>query len=105
MIFRVLMNPPFFTCLARGCQGSRGFEKPWDWVIIPLLHPATKAGNIMEHRKDIAIIGGGPGGYLAALRAAQLGKTVVLFEEDKIGGAGMNYGCIPPQYPPHPTKS
>ncbi len=58
----------------------------------------------MEHRKDIAIIGGGPGGYLAALRAAQLGKMVVLFEEDKVGGTCMNYGCIPTKYLLHQTK-
>lgn len=44
---------------------------------------------------DIAIIGGGPGGYVAAIRAAQLGGNVVLIEKDKIGGTCLNYGCIP----------
>ena len=58
----------------------------------------------MEQRKDIAIIGGGPGGYLAALRASQLRKTVVLFEEDRVGGTCMNYGCIPTKYLLHQTK-
>jgi dihydrolipoamide dehydrogenase len=58
----------------------------------------------MDNKKDIAIIGGGPGGYLAALRAAQLGKTVVLFEEDRVGGTCMNYGCIPTKYLLHQTK-
>ncbi|MBS7526909.1 dihydrolipoyl dehydrogenase [Fusibacter paucivorans] len=44
---------------------------------------------------DIAIIGGGPGGYVAAIRAAQLGANVVLIEADKIGGTCLNTGCIP----------
>ena len=44
---------------------------------------------------DIAIIGGGPGGYVAAIRAAQLGKRVVLIEKDRIGGLCLNWGCIP----------
>lgn len=44
---------------------------------------------------DIAVIGGGPGGYVAAIRAAQLGKKVVLIERDKLGGICLNWGCIP----------
>ncbi len=44
---------------------------------------------------DVAVIGGGPGGYVAAIRAAQLGGSVVLIEKDKIGGTCLNYGCIP----------
>ncbi len=58
----------------------------------------------MDNKKDIAIIGGGPGGYVAALRAPQLGRKVVLFEEDRIGGTCMNYGCIPTKYLLHQTK-
>jgi dihydrolipoamide dehydrogenase len=58
----------------------------------------------MEHAKDIVIIGGGPGGYLAALRAAQLGKKVALIEEDRVGGTCINYGCIPTKYLLHQTK-
>lgn len=45
--------------------------------------------------KKIVIIGGGPGGYVAALRAAQLGGSVVLIEERDIGGVCLNRGCIP----------
>jgi len=45
--------------------------------------------------KDLLIIGGGPGGYEAAIRAAQLGANVVLVEEDKLGGTCLNRGCIP----------
>jgi dihydrolipoamide dehydrogenase len=44
---------------------------------------------------DIAIIGGGPGGYVAAIRAAQLGKSVVLVEKERVGGLCLNWGCIP----------
>jgi dihydrolipoamide dehydrogenase len=45
--------------------------------------------------KDIAIIGGGPGGYVAAIHAAHLGASVALFEKDKLGGTCLNHGCIP----------
>lgn len=44
---------------------------------------------------DIAIVGGGPGGYVAAIRAAQLGFRTVLFEADRVGGLCLNWGCIP----------
>ena len=44
---------------------------------------------------DLVILGGGSGGYAAALRAAELGRTVVLVEEDKVGGTCLHYGCIP----------
>lgn len=44
---------------------------------------------------DLLIIGGGPGGYVAAIRAAQLGMKVVLVEKDSLGGTCLNKGCIP----------
>lgn len=44
---------------------------------------------------DIAILGGGTGGYVAAIRAAQLGKEVVIIEQDKLGGTCLHRGCIP----------
>lgn len=44
---------------------------------------------------DLIVIGGGPGGYVAAIRAAQLGAKVVLIEQEKIGGTCLNKGCIP----------
>jgi dihydrolipoamide dehydrogenase len=44
---------------------------------------------------DIAIIGGGPGGYVAAIRASQLGYSVALIEADNLGGICLNWGCIP----------
>jgi len=43
----------------------------------------------------LAVLGGGPAGYVAAIRAAQLGSRVVLVEEDALGGVCMNRGCIP----------
>ncbi|AJY74435.1 dihydrolipoyl dehydrogenase [Paenibacillus beijingensis] len=44
---------------------------------------------------DIVILGGGPGGYIAAIRAAQLGKRTALVERDKLGGTCLHKGCIP----------
>ncbi len=44
---------------------------------------------------DIAIVGGGVGGYVAAIRAAELGKSVALVEKEKLGGHCLNYACIP----------
>ncbi|GMG97345.1 dihydrolipoyl dehydrogenase [Tepidimicrobium xylanilyticum] len=44
---------------------------------------------------DVIIIGGGPGGYVAAIKAAQLGGKVAVVEKDKLGGVCLNWGCIP----------
>jgi len=44
---------------------------------------------------DVIILGGGPAGYIAAIRAAQLGMTVAVVERDKLGGVCVNIGCIP----------
>lgn len=44
---------------------------------------------------DVIVIGAGPGGYVAAIRAAQLGKTTAVVEADKSGGRCLNYACIP----------
>ena len=51
-------------------------------------------GEISQER-DLVIIGGGPGGYTAAIRAAQLGLSVTLIEQGHIGGVCLNEGCIP----------
>ncbi len=48
-----------------------------------------------EHNADLVILGGGSGGYACALRAAELGMSVVLVEKDKLGGTCLHYGCIP----------
>ena len=44
---------------------------------------------------DLAVIGSGPGGYVAAIRAAQLGMKVAVVEADRLGGVCLNWGCIP----------
>ena len=44
---------------------------------------------------DLIVVGGGPGGYVAAIKAAQLGKRTAIIEKDKFGGVCMNRGCIP----------
>ena len=50
--------------------------------------------EFMEHY-DIAVIGAGPGGYVAAIRAAQQGARTVLIEKEHLGGTCLNWGCIP----------
>lgn len=55
--------------------------------------PAAKAER--KDGYDVAVIGGGPAGYVAAIRAAQLGAKVVIFEKDTVGGTCLNRGCIP----------
>ena len=49
----------------------------------------------MSNNYDLTIIGGGPGGYVAAIKASQIGLKVALFEEYKLGGVCLNWGCIP----------
>ncbi|MBI4568805.1 MAG: dihydrolipoyl dehydrogenase [Planctomycetes bacterium] len=44
---------------------------------------------------EVLVIGGGPGGYVAAIRAAQLGKKTAVVERDRLGGICLNWGCIP----------
>src|SRR6266851_3265155 len=44
---------------------------------------------------DLVVVGGGPGGYVAAIRAAQLGMTAAVVEHDELGGICLNWGCIP----------
>jgi dihydrolipoamide dehydrogenase len=46
-------------------------------------------------RTEVAVIGSGPGGYVAAIRAGQLGKKVVCVEKESVGGVCLNVGCIP----------
>ncbi|AEI41254.1 dihydrolipoyl dehydrogenase [Paenibacillus mucilaginosus] len=49
----------------------------------------------MSQNFDVVVLGGGVGGYSAAIRAAQLGKSVAIVEEDKLGGTCLHRGCIP----------
>jgi dihydrolipoamide dehydrogenase len=48
-----------------------------------------------ESAYDCVVIGSGPGGYVGALRAAQLGMKTAVIEQDRVGGRCLNYACIP----------
>jgi dihydrolipoamide dehydrogenase len=50
---------------------------------------------VATHKADVAVVGTGPGGYVAAIRCAQLGLSVVAVEDDRPGGVCLNWGCIP----------
>lgn len=49
----------------------------------------------MAGHSDVVIVGGGPGGYVCAIRLAQLGKKVTVVERERVGGVCLNWGCIP----------
>ena len=57
--------------------------------------PAAPAAAPAGGKKSIIVIGGGPGGYVAAIRAAQLGAEVTVVEKQYLGGTCLNVGCIP----------
>src|SRR5580704_12087593 len=48
-----------------------------------------------EQSFDLVVVGAGPGGYVAAIRAAQLGMKAAIVERDQLGGICLNWGCIP----------
>ncbi len=50
---------------------------------------------MVDRQADAVVIGSGPGGYVAAIRLAQLGKKTIVVERDKLGGVCLNWGCIP----------
>src|ERR1700686_5160412 len=56
---------------------------------------SRRAERMAEQNFDLAVLGSGPGGYVAAIRAAQLGMTVAVIERDQLGGICLNWGCIP----------
>ena len=57
--------------------------------------PEAGGESVSTDRFDWVVIGSGPGGYVAAIRAAQLGQRVAIVEEDRPGGVCLNWGCIP----------
>ncbi len=59
----------------------------------PPTPPPPAAAEVYDY--DLAVIGGGPGGYVASIRAAQLGARVMLAEQSRVGGTCLNRGCIP----------
>ena len=48
-----------------------------------------------NHTVDLVVIGAGPGGYVAAIRASQLGLKTAIIEREHLGGVCLNWGCIP----------
>ena len=50
---------------------------------------------VMDGEYDLVVIGAGPGGYVAAIRAAQLGLKCAIVEREELGGVCLNWGCIP----------
>ncbi|MDI3310434.1 MAG: dihydrolipoyl dehydrogenase [Thermoanaerobacterium sp.] len=112
------------TCLCDISVGKMNFEvySEYDGIISKIIFPAgsaVKSGDVIsiisESKEvpqksilenadmlyggakdyDLAVIGGGPGGYVAAIKAAKKGAKVALFEKDKVGGTCLNRGCIP----------
>ncbi|MFZ9450175.1 MAG: FAD-dependent oxidoreductase, partial [Alphaproteobacteria bacterium] len=48
-----------------------------------------------EQQFDLVVVGGGPGGYVAAIRSAQLKQKTAIIERENLGGICLNWGCIP----------
>ena len=65
----------------------------------------TASTSDTAHDFDVLVVGGGPGGYVAALRAAQLQKRVALVEREHLGGICLNWGCIPTKSLLHTTDT
>jgi dihydrolipoamide dehydrogenase len=61
----------------------------------PALNKASVAKPASGRDAHVIVIGAGPGGYPAAIRAAQLGARVIVVESDNPGGTCLNWGCIP----------
>ncbi|MCM8827614.1 MAG: FAD-dependent oxidoreductase, partial [Candidatus Omnitrophica bacterium] len=61
--------------------------------LLPRTHKRGEPQKSNEY--DVVVIGAGPAGYVGAIRAAQLGKKVVIIEKEKLGGTCLNIGCIP----------
>ena len=51
--------------------------------------------TVLEKKFDLVVIGSGPGGYVAAIRSAQLGMKTAVIEREHLGGICLNWGCIP----------
>ena len=60
-----------------------------------IIYVVKKRVSDVEQKFDVAIIGSGPGGYVAAIKAAQLGLRVAIIEKEDVGGVCLNWGCIP----------
>ena len=79
---------------------KKGENIPTAGAAAPEASPVTVASAANDDGKsddafDIVVIGGGPAGYVAAIKAAQLGGKVALVEKSELGGTCLNRGCIP----------
>lgn len=76
--------------------GHPGEEIPGVLPAVPFVPAAAVTGAAAPvGDKSVIVIGGGPGGYVAAIRAAQLGAKVTVIEKEHLGGTCLNVGCIP----------
>jgi dihydrolipoamide dehydrogenase len=66
--------------------------RSWDYRLILLINKKTET---MASKYDLVVLGSGPGGYVAAIRASQLGLKVGVIERESLGGICLNWGCIP----------
>ena len=73
---------------ASRCRSARAARRP-------ISLPASVSRPMPESAYDCIVIGSGPGGYVAAIRAAQLGMSTAVVEKDRVGGRCLNYACIP----------
>src|ERR1051325_4607629 len=72
---------------------TSSFSKAWMAEISPAM--TGRKRMMADTSFDVLIIGSGPGGYIAAIRAAQLGFKTAIVERDYLGGICLNWGCIP----------
>src|SRR5262245_22246431 len=62
---------------------------------MPASRPARRHPDVADTSFDVVVVGTGPGGYVSAIRCAQLGLAVAAVEDDRPGGVCLNWGCIP----------
>src|SRR3954449_927048 len=70
-------------------------SRRWATLRSPGRAPVHRIEKMSESSYDLIVIGAGPGGYVAAIRAAQLGMRVACVERQYLGGTCLNVGCIP----------
>ncbi|MBT5584112.1 MAG: dihydrolipoyl dehydrogenase [Phycisphaerae bacterium] len=73
-------------------MSNQGGEAPCNSHLVPSIWSRPVASN---NHFDLVVIGSGPGGYVGAIRAAQLGMKTAIIERNKLGGVCLNWGCIP----------
>ena len=78
-----------------GWIGQSGEAVPGAAPAAAAAAPAPAAVSAAAGPKSVIVVGGGPGGYVAAIRAAQLGASVTVVEKEHLGGTCLNIGCIP----------